>query len=210
MSKLGKKFDVQFEEKSHVYTVSGKRVPSVTQVLPDIPEWLLHRQEFIEKTIIGTNVHKWCELINKGEEILLRRIPDKERPYVQAWVNYLETGGIQILDSEFRIYNATHNYAGTVDVRAKDEISELLIDIKTVSQVSPATALQLAGYIHGYNDGKDPTLQIFRRRCVQLKPDETFRVYDYPVSDLNYDQNIFLCKLVSHQWDRDNLPQKGQ
>ena len=56
---------VEFNSKDHTYTISDSVIPSVTQVLPELPEHLQYSQAFIDKTFLGTRVHYLTEILDR-------------------------------------------------------------------------------------------------------------------------------------------------
>lgn len=204
-----------FDPETHTYYKDGQLVPSVTQVLPEIPDHLEYNLNFIEKTALGTRVHGACDLINqlilgkkKPKPVLTKKIiqmaetQEQDIPYIEGWIAYVKESGIQVLRSEMRVYSEEFCFAGTLDVLSRDKKGRAMEDIKTVTELKPQVALQLAGYLFAYNEEYGDDVQ--RRKAIQLKPDGTYRMKEYPVKELAYDTNVFLAKVTSKRWDMEN------
>lgn len=205
---------MKFDERTHTYTSKkGVILPSVTQVLPGPDEDAMLRPGFWEKTELGTRVHKACEIINKWGALKDKHykeleLQDIDIPYIDAWVNFLDDTGTEVVRAEMKVRSKKYDYAGTLDCLVRNHKGEVsILDLKTVTQLSPVTALQLAGYIIAYNE--QYSQDVFRRQVVQLKPDATYKRVKYPVSRLAYDKSIFLAKLNSARWDMANLNKGG-
>jgi hypothetical protein len=203
---------IKFQESDHTYqTEEGKPVLSVTRVLPDIPEHLLYKQFFIEKTLLGTRVHRYAEAFNKTlmgiDEAMYDdqvEVREQDEPYIEAYHKFVNDEVVKIHQSETKVYHPGYDYAGTLDIITLTRSrGVLLIDIKCTSVISPAAALQTAAYLKAYNLRRKD--KVWKRAVVQLRPDGTYNIKMFPVKNLKYDFEIFLCKLKSAQWDAENL-----
>jgi hypothetical protein len=183
----------------------------VTTVLPDIPESLLYKQSFIEKTLLGSRVHDCADTINNYYMTHDRVIPcedayksekfqKEDGPYIKGYLKFLKEKKPVILSSEQKMYHKLYNYAGTLDLAVEMKGKLSILDIKTSTKVAPYARLQLAAYIRVWN-AKYPNNEIFNRGVIHLLPNGTYKLVTYPVKDLRNDTEIFLCKLRSAQWD---------
>lgn len=190
-----------FDEVRHEYLLGGKPVPSVTKIISNISEDLMLSTPFIRKTAIGTNVHKVCEMINNGEKINVAALSEDIRPYVNGYIKFLQTAGYTVEVSEMRVFSAKYRFAGTLDIMATGPKGvKTIMDIKTSAIVSPTTALQLSAYEHCYREmNKLPAKEKMDRVCIWLTGDDNYELIHY--KEVN-DWNVFLCKLVSFNWDR--------
>ena len=211
------KNELKFDKKKHIYTVNGKRVLSVTTVLPDIPEHLLYKQFFIDKTLLGNRVHGYVDVINK-HYMETEKVPDpklyegenfltSDEPYVKAYLKFLRVRRPKILFSEEKMFHVKYGYAGTVDLVAAISGKFGVLDVKTTTTIAPYAKLQLAAYVMMYNH-RYPSKMVFDRYIVHLKPNATYEVVPYYKKDLKEDFNVFLCKLKSAQWDMENMSKK--
>ena len=208
---------LEFDKKTHIYTYKGKRVLSVTSVLPDIPEHLLYKQFFIDKTLLGNRVHSYVDIINK-HYMKYRRIPDRkvyegrnflesDAPYVEAYLKFINEHMPEIKMSEKQLFDREHFYAGTMDLVAKIKGKLSIADCKTTSVIAPYAKLQLAAYTRMYNN-HCPDDPAFNRYIIHLKPDTEFKLVPYPVKSLKEDFDEFYHKLRSAQWDAVNMGSK--
>lgn len=205
---------LKFDKKKHAYTVNGKVVLSVTSVLPDIPEAVMYKQCFIDKTLLGSRVHDYADVVNNYYMTHDGEIPcedvyrgttfqKEDDPYIKAYLKFLKEKKPRIISSEMKIYHKLYNYAGTLDLAVEMKNKLWILDLKTSSRVAPYARLQLAAYVRAYN-AKNPKNEIFNRGIVHLLPTGVYKLITYPVKDLRNDTEIFLSKLRSAQWDMAN------
>ena len=199
-----------FDKNKHAYSVKGRKILSVTSVLPDIPEYLLYKQNFIEKTLLGNRVHDCAHIINKryqstgeipDESVYVKKfIKESDGPYIKAYIKFLTEKKPVIHAAEIKMFHKLYNYAGTIDLVAELNNKLWVLDLKTTSKVAPYARLQLAAYLRMWN-AKNMKMETFQRGIIHLKPDGMYSLISYPVKDLKNDTEIFLCKLRSAQWD---------
>lgn len=201
---------LKFDKKKHVYSVKGRNILSVTSVLPDIPEHLLYKQSFMDKTLLGIRVHNCADTINNHYKTHCMEIPcedvyksdpfqKEDGPYIKAYLKFLKEKKPVIIASETKMFHKLFNYAGTVDLVVEIKSKKYIYDIKTTSRVAPYARLQLAAYVRMWNY-ENPDKEIFNRGVIHLKPDGTYTLVPYSVKDLKNDTDIFLCFLRSKQW----------
>jgi hypothetical protein len=197
----------KFDEESHTYTLGNIRLPSVTEIcapLQDfsgVPEHVLER-----KQAIGVAVHKACELINTGLEVDSETVHEACRGYIQGFEKFRELHPFDVLMSEKQLHSERYLYAGTLDfiARMRDRNALLwsagdivLFDIKTVAQLSVATAVQTAGYrIVAAQELRLP-ISTIKRAALQLKPDGAYVVKAYNSAT---DEPCFLSLLNTLNW----------
>ena len=201
---------LEFDKKKHVYSVKGRTILSVTEVLPDIPEHLLYKQSFIDKALLGIRVHDCADTINNYYKAHCGEIPcedvykgssfqKEDDPYVKAYLKFIKEKRPTIIASERKMFHKLYNYAGTVDLIMEIKGKRGAYDIKTTSKVAPYARLQLAAYVRMWNH-ENPETEVFNRGIIHLKPDGTYAQVSYQVKDLKNDMEIFLCFLRSRQW----------
>ena len=183
---------LQFDAETHRYTLGGRVLPSVTQILG-----LLERFEGVPPAVLeaarefGSHVHMACDLDNRG--VLDEAALDPAlRPYLEGWRKFRRESGAEIIDSEFRVCHRALGYAGTADVLAKWKGRPALIDIKS-GQVPRTVGPQVAAYAEAL---ASPQIRRIARYCVQLLPN------DYRVQALTdpSDWSIFLSCLNLLKW----------
>lgn len=215
---------VQFDEGTHTYTHKGEKCPSVTQVLPELPEHLIYNQNFIEKTELGSRVHKATEIFDRfGYKSISKKflrnckstlgmpLKDEDIPYIEGWIKFMKESGWKNEEIEMLCFSQKYNYAGMCDrVGRHPKIfkrKKTILDIKTVSKVSPTVALQTAGYLNAYNE-EWPNSPCEGRLAIQLLPEGDYKVHRYEIENLPYDLNVFLSKVISKRWDLENLTEE--
>lgn len=226
---------VKFDRVRHAYSINGEALPSVTQVLPEIPAEMLLNQRFIDKTNIGTRVHFACEVLDndiigwkplKAKKFVLstadldhvckkiRKKPDfpysdltpEDLPYINAWVKFRNEMNPEIFNVEVRVFSEKFGFAGTVD-RVLSIVKKMYVtDIKTSTEVSPSAALQTAGYVLAFKESSK--LDDIGRSIVHLLPDGRYAWKPYPKATFAHDVNVFLSKVVSFKWDQENLKRR--
>jgi len=198
----------------HKYYVNGQRILGVTSVLPSPPKELLGMQAFIDKTILGSNVHNECETFNlaliKGKKVTramvkkaISRYPESHTPYIQAYDKFLTEVKPKMLCAEQSFFHPKLMYCGTIDIVMKIAETLMLGDIKCVAQLTPTTRLQTSAYVRMWN--ANDKRKLYHRCVVHLLPTGKYRLIKYKVKDLKEDFDVFSAKLRSAQWDFENL-----
>ncbi len=135
---------MHFNAMTHQYTIGGRPVPSVTQVLGDIlpgwkaGEWYLNR---------GTVVHACAAMIAKGQKFEHDPQVDGQVRACRSWfADFAPT----VVAAEEGVYSRTYQYAGTMDLLAYIDGRLTAVDWKA-SLVASAT-WQLAAYALAYEE----------------------------------------------------------
>lgn len=186
---------LKFDPETHSYSVAGRRVLSVTQILElagvidysrlprDVREFSLAR---------GSAVHLATQFDDEG--ILDEESVDPEIVgYLNAWRNFRSETGWESFRIEERQYHPAYGYAGTIDrVGAFQGGGLNVLDIKT-GKAPGWVALQLAAYscLAELLDTR-PT---FGRVSVELHGDGSYKVETYSVSDRRRHLSDFLACL---------------
>lgn len=197
---------VELEEGHHRYTVNGRFVPSVTQVLEaagrinlqGIPEHVLWRA-----ALRGTRVHQAAALLLQGV-LDWATVDDAIGGYVRALDTFLRVSGFRPEpDSiEQRIYCPEFDYCGTSDVCGdfpnprsySRRPIRAVVDWK--SGMMPAVQYQLAGYAH--------PLGLQHRAAVKLNSDGTYGMSWFSPETLRHDFDTFrrdLEQTRSRAWE---------
>lgn len=135
---------IEFDKENHIYTICGKQVPSVTQILKEvfpnkydgIPQEILNK-----KAQYGTELHKYIEIIEKKK-------PKKPLAYIKRYYKpniyqeeslkqYLkikEENKINVIANEKLVFYSLY-YCGTLDMIAKVNGKTAIIDIKTTAEL---------------------------------------------------------------------------
>lgn len=163
---------VEFDEKTHTYTVDGVVLPSVTHIIRFLnydtattaKSWL--RDVAADR---GTRVHKYTMLYDFGES--LTDIDFDCVGYLKAYMEFCRDVSHEWTAIEKPLGDVTLGFAGTVDRHGIVYEREAVVDIKTGTKINAvAVAAQLSGYdvLLGHNDDLD-------HYCLQLCKDGTYK-----------------------------------
>lgn len=183
---------LHFDSATHTYTLAGRRLPSVTQVLGVLDQYESVPLSALEAAReFGTHVHLAVELDIAGtlDEAAL---DPALAPYLEGWRKYRRDSGIRIIGSEQRIVDTVLGYAGTCDVVGEVRGQNVVIDIKS-GAVPKSAGPQVAAYAQ--------VLKIRRRCCLQLMPND-YRVH--ALTDPS-DWPLFLSCLNIAKWREKHL-----
>ena len=187
----------QFDEEKHIYTLDGRPVPSVTQILqavgnvdyshipPSTRRWALER---------GRMVHLYTQYDDQA--VLDDSCVDPHiAPYLAAWRRFRAETGFTPDLIEHRGYHPEHGYAGTLDRRGiHPKLGRVMLDIKT-NNAEEWVRLQTAAYSALF-----PDPATYTRVCVELKGDETYRLVTFPGKEFRRDFQDFLGAFSTMRW----------
>lgn len=202
-----------FEPLSHVYTLDGRVVPSVTGILryaglidfSSIPGPVLEKAR-----ARGSVVHSAVHYFNENDldlDAFFRDFPDWTG-YLEAWLRFTDQRQFKAALSEHRVASRRYQVAGTVDCFGYLDGEPVLLDFATGNPADVAKDLQTAAYyalgLEWAGDGDDPALATFlssarggvRRYGVALRKDGTFRVEPYTGAA---DFRDFLTLVAAHR-----------
>lgn len=157
------------------YVIDGVRVPSVTEVLHinGLDDWSMVDPVVLEAARQrGQAVHEWTELLDQGFLTPEDRPDEPIAGYVEAYIRFKNETGFSVEQVEQVVLNETYRYAGMLDRTGKLNGKRALLDLKAVRSVTPATALQTAGYGECLEEHHE-------RYALQLRPDGTYRLTHY-------------------------------
>lgn len=175
--------ELRFDPGEHRYWLGGREIPSVSSILSPItqplysrmPEW--RREETAQR---GTFAHKATELYDQ-DRLNWETLDPKLEPYLNAWLAFRYATDVEILEIEQRVVHPILWYAGTFDRVAILNGALTVLEIKTTAgSPEPFWGLQLAAYQQAYNLDKPKTDQARKRVSVQLRPDETYVLTEWP------------------------------
>jgi len=148
---------LKFDEKTHTYTLNGKKIPSVTQILNRVgtrndegsPWQSVSGGDFMRDetaAVFGTEFHKAA-----AARIMHNKFTYD--PVMQPWINGLENflSEYEFWDCEVEIsHHSKFGFAGTMDLfgsyKHKDRAGLCVLDWKTSTTISKSTRFQTAGY----------------------------------------------------------------
>jgi hypothetical protein len=118
--------NIQYTDQGHTYTIDGKQVPSVTQVLKTLESYDGYPES---AALRGTYVHQAIEWYEAGT-LDLEALDPALKPYLTAWIAFRQENPLQIDIDDLQwetIVGSIHGYAGRVDLMNP----EWIIDIKS-------------------------------------------------------------------------------
>ena len=188
---------IEFEPISHTYTVDGRVLPSVTQVLEPYTGLEFVNRELLKRAAeFGSNVHQACHLYNM-DDLDRDSLDPALVPYVDAWEKFLDDTGAVVILSEHRVASRKHGYAGTFDTLVHWGKSQRKIDIKSGTVLPRTVGPQTAAYVEAY--AEETGVKIRDRYCLHLKGDGTYS--SHKLTDPR-DWDIFKAALMLCNWHK--------
>jgi len=185
--------ELQFDEAAHRYTVNGKIIPSVTQIISSVG---LYEYDYVSAETLaiaaerGRIVHAYIEWYEQGE-LDESSIDPELAGYFEAYLRLKDSGLLPGKPSliEWRGYSAKYGYAGTLDQMFGDD---WINDHKTCAP-SPVHGLQLSGYwmILHPNMAEKPK----KLTCDYLTKDGDFELVEYPFEPMPW-----LSVVADYKW----------
>lgn len=157
-----------FDAETHTYTLGGRRVPSVTQVLDEqLMDWSMVPAEVLEAArVFGTHVHEAVKL-EVRKRLDWDSLDPAIKPYIEGLRNFMGKGDFVPLASEIQMGHTLYRYAGTLDLVGPVCGVDSLIDVKSGAMprtVGPQTAAYAELYSCTYG------ARLKRRHCLELNP----------------------------------------
>lgn len=204
---------VQYNDDLHKYTIDGKPVPSVSQIVyNNVDDYLFASKAAMNAAAqFGTVVHELAHWHNTGKKVRLGpAVSDHGKPliveqdhldHLDQFKTILRANKFTVVGSEVLLYSLQRKYAGRTDGLILDENGLLWIfDIKT-GKLDPRAALQMGGYALAAEEIFGKTIAgglIFQLNGTGSVP------IPKRYTDRN-DRLVFLAKLTSLQWDIANM-----
>jgi len=135
---------IQMSE-DHLYTVDGKPVPGVTQVISDIMGELPYGNEWYMER--GNQAHRLYKMLADGVDLIDYDYDPRLLPYIHGWQAWNADMNPEFIATETQVASTIHNYAGTLDAILSGGV---LIDYKT-SASPERDRLQLGAYAFARN-----------------------------------------------------------
>jgi hypothetical protein len=183
------------EQPSHIYRVDGREVPGVTNTLrkAGILDYSMIPQDVLLKAgLRGTAVHKAMQDYAL-DRLDTATLTEETAGYVAAGIRFHEESGLVAGNVEKIIYNRQYDYAGMFDLDCVIQDELWLIDYKT-GIVLDGHRAQLAAYANCR-----PKPRRYRRACVKLNADGSYRVHQYPRAGFDRDLDLFLFALAGQK-----------
>ena len=191
-----------FDPEKHEYSVNGKILPSVTEVIRSAglvdfskvpPETLRMAQER------GTAVHAACHLYDAGT-LDYASLDAVIWPYLEAWDKFVRQADVVIDMAEHAVWSK-HGYAGTFDRLATMAGKPVILDIKTSEIISQATGVQLSAYLKAAEETGciGMVAKKYQRFAVHLYDNGKYELEPYTSEQ---DWSVFLACLQIHHFKR--------
>jgi hypothetical protein len=206
---------LNFDPKEHIYTVDGRVVPSVTQVLNEWQKIKLSGMEYYVNTwdgtiipaeifenagAIGKAVHKGARILVNGGKLNWEKLPEPLIHPLREFQRWMEEHEAVPVLSESPMYCEEFDYAGTLDLvcHVKDREDPVLIDYKTsenVTTVGPQTAAYLNMFLENH------AKPLVDDRYVLILPKKEGKEYLFePLDSFVADWEYFESCLYKHKW----------
>ena len=189
--------ELLFDEEAHRYTVNGKIIPSVTQIISAVG---LYEYDHVPAETLavaaerGRIVHTYIEWYEQG--VLDENSIDPELGgYFEAYLRLKSSGKLPETPSliEWRGFSEKYGYAGTLDQMYFDD---WINDHKTC-EPSPVHGLQVSAYwiLRHPNIAEKPR----KLTCDYLTKEGDFELVEYPFEPLPW-----LSVLADYKWRERN------
>lgn len=201
-----------FDERWYRLIIDGVEynLPSVTTYQEALPkgagfmEWLKNNADADklrdEAGELGSEVHRLIDNQMKGELPCYNDIPTyiPEARRVMIWERYLmwlnwwcHLPELEVVSSEYIIYDLDLLYAGTVDLIARFNDEYFIFDWKTGNSIYNSASVQLSAYVKAYEKMND--VKISKAIIVHINPKLNKNGWrEYEIDDIDYYFDIFL------------------
>ena len=206
--------ELQFNEKSHRYTIDGKPLTGVTTILsvmakPALIQWAANMSvAYVKEHLTDLKdldevlkVAKTAHRLKKEEAADVGTIAHK---WIEDWINgekpkpdplvdhmtsnfvkWAEENKVEFIEAEKRVYSKVHWFAGTLDFLCKMNGKTYLGDLKTSSGIYDEYFYQTSAYQLALNE-HDPDIKIDGHVIINCKKDGGFN----KKFSFDYDKNI--------------------
>jgi hypothetical protein len=135
-----------FDPVRHLYTLDGKVLPSVTQILAPLIDYSGVPPAVLERARrLGQAVHRMTELYDI-DDLDMDNLAPELMPYLTAWIKFRAETGFTPEGIEEQHYHPALRFAGTLDRRGLIGGRPSVLDIKKMLVLGPIIGVQLAAY----------------------------------------------------------------
>jgi hypothetical protein len=176
--------DLQFDEAAHTYTLGGRVIPSVTQVLKQVVDFSMVPPDILErKCAIGSALHMAIAL-DHADDLDYDSLDASVLPYFEAWRKFVaDMGrGLVVHAAEMPIASATYQYGVTPDIWGSVNGRRAVIELKSTAAIHPSVGLQTAAQemaITECDAWPGGTGQAVDRYALQLQPSGQYRIHHF-------------------------------
>jgi hypothetical protein len=203
---------ISFDAAKHIYTVNGRVLPSVTQILKvagltdDWDNWRSQAREAAMRR--GRIVHAACHYLDENA-LDWESVKPEYQPYVRAWQRFREdVRDFVIQDIEKPVASPDFLYAGMMDRNGVIGTGKqfVVVDIKTSSSKTVPEWTRLQTVAYAVADKPD---RVCLRAAVVLGPDGTYRWHEYPQQTWREDFADFLAACRVARWRAEQARTNG-
>lgn len=176
--------DLQFDEATHTYTLAGRVIPSVTQILKQVVDFSMVAPDILErKCAIGSALHMAIAL-DHADDLDYDSLDASVLPYFEAWRKFVaDMGrGLVVHAAEMPIASATYQYGVTPDIWGSVNGRRAVIELKSTAAIHPSVGLQTAAQemaITECDAWPGGTGQAVDRYALQLQPSGQYRIHHF-------------------------------
>ena len=190
---------IEYHNEKRTYTVNGKAVPRVTEILKLTTNFGMLPHNITENARDrGTNVHTITEYYDAGT-LDVFSVAVEYQPFLDAWIKFKAEVKCEIISMEKIIYHDKLNYAGRFDRIVKIGKKVYVLDIKTGACIYRETALQVEAYRQALLRMNDYSSDV--GRCAVLLKDDASYIFDrFDKRDSDSDFFIFKSYLTVYNF----------
>ncbi len=185
---------IHFDEASHIYTVNGRRLPSVTEILkPVSADFGMVDPAVLENARNrGVAVDRMIELHEKNQ-LDHAALSDEMLGYLAAWEQFKADTGFKPISMQYRVVDTRLGYAGTADALMEDGRIRVVVDVKCTAADVPSVGPQTAAYAKAGG--------ALGRYALYLRPNSSGVIVPNlkPLTSTQ-DWNVFLACLTVHRF----------
>ena len=191
-----------FNAETHEYALAGESIPGCTKILSSggLVSFDHVAADVLEKkSELGREVHRACHLWNLGT---LRSCDDRVRPYLNAWILFLEKTKFKPLLSEFQTVGYVNGMPFGMQIDSQGMIGkeDTIVELK-IGEILPHHGIQLAGYAAGLPHKTLATalarFMMRKRIAVQLRENSVPKIHRF---EERSDFDVFASVLYVAHW----------
>jgi hypothetical protein len=191
---------LEFDALAHRYTLNGRAVPSVTQVLADlIPGWMAS-EWYLDR---GTAVHACAAMVATGIDF---HNDPQINGQVSACRKFFAEVNPMVHAVELRLASERYQYAGTMDMICSVKQPRGIVVIDWKASMTKSLPYQLAAYALAYTE--ETALKVTFGAGVILKDDGTYRMTE--IYDLRRYAQKWLALLTAYGVRRECGQEAGE
>jgi hypothetical protein len=176
--------NLQFDAAAHQYTLNGRRIPSVTQILGQVVDFSMVPPDILErKCAIGRALHEAIALDHE-DDLDHDSLDAAVLPYFEAWRKFVADAGTRlwIMAAERPLASTVYGYGTTPDIWGAVNGRRAVIELKSTAAIHPSVGLQTAAQemaITECDAWPGGTDQAVDRYALQLQPSGQYRIHHF-------------------------------